>query len=151
MNMPGVGDSSLWIIKGTECTLSGGLVSPYFIPKVSGITMEYDSVLSSSFSMSLYMLILICFLIHIFCVVNINGKLLIPCGIRVEARVGTKDNETYEVLEVLEQSTEDRAVVAWPAKFENEKDVEWFVRVLYGVEFKKVYVYFCCVCFLFYF
>jgi hypothetical protein len=73
------------------------------------------------------------------CLVNINGKLLIPCGIRVEARVGTKDNETYEVLEVLEQSTEDRAVVAWPAKFEREKDAEWFVRVLYGLDFKKVY------------
>jgi hypothetical protein len=145
MNLPGVGDSSLWIVKGTECTLSDGLVSPYFIPKVNGITVEYDSVLSSSFGMFLHLFILMsCCVIctyYLFYLVNINGKLLIPCGIRVEARVGTKDNETYEVLEVLEQSTEDRAVVAWPAKFESEKDTEWFVRVLYGVNFKKVCIY----------
>jgi hypothetical protein len=73
--------------------------------------------------------------------VNINGKLLIPCGIRIEARVGTKDNETYEILEVLEQSTEDKVVSVWPSKFESEKDVDWFVRVLYGIDFKKVCIY----------
>jgi hypothetical protein len=54
MNLPGIGDSSLWIVKGAECTLSDGLASPYFIPKVTGITVEYDSVLSSSFSMLLH-------------------------------------------------------------------------------------------------
>jgi hypothetical protein len=63
---------------------------------------------------------------------------LVPCGIRVEARVGIKDNETYEVLEIQERSTEERAVVAWPAKYEGEKDADWFIRVLYGRDMKQV-------------
>jgi hypothetical protein len=63
---------------------------------------------------------------------------LLPCGLHFEARIGTKDNETYEVLNVQEVSTEERAVISWPAVFENEKDVDWFIRVLYGVDMKQV-------------
>jgi hypothetical protein len=59
MNLPGVGDSSLWIVKGAECTITDGLASPYFIPKVSGITLEYNSVLGSTFSLFIHLFILI--------------------------------------------------------------------------------------------
>jgi hypothetical protein len=58
--------------------------------------------------------------------------------LRVEARVGKRDNESYEVLEILERSTEDNAVVVWPIKYENEKDVDWYIRVLYGENMKQV-------------
>jgi hypothetical protein len=66
MNLAGVGDSSLWIVKGEECTLSDGLASPYFIPKVSGITVEYDSVLSTSFGMLLLFSFVTFFTTYIF-------------------------------------------------------------------------------------
>jgi hypothetical protein len=63
---------------------------------------------------------------------------LIRCGLRIEARVGNKENEIYEVLEIQEWSIEDRAVVLWPTIYENEKYKDWFLRVLYGKSFKQV-------------
>jgi hypothetical protein len=75
--------------------------------------------------------------------VNINGKLLLPCGLRIEARVGTRDNETYEVVDVEEWSTEEKAVIAWPAAFESEKEADWFIRVMYGENMKQVCVHLC--------
>jgi hypothetical protein len=36
------------------------------------------------------------------------------------------------------RTTEEKAVVSWPAAFENQKDVDWFVRVLYGQDMKQV-------------
>jgi hypothetical protein len=68
----------------------------------------------------------------------VNGKLLLPCGLRIEARVGSKDNDTFTVLEVQEWSTEEKAVVAWPAALEREVESDWFIRVLYGQDMKQV-------------
>jgi hypothetical protein len=67
-----------------------------------------------------------------------KGKLLIPCGLRIEARVGSKDNETFKMLEVQERSTEEQVVAAWPSAYEDEKKADWFVRVLYGEDMKQV-------------
>jgi hypothetical protein len=79
----------------------------------------------------------------------VHGKLLIPCGLRIEARVGSRDNETLEVLEVQDGSTEERLVVAWPSAYEKEKDVDWFMRVLYGPDMKQVgFFFFLCVCYI---
>lgn len=50
-NVGGVGDLSSWIDQDTKCTLTNQMLSPYFIPKVNSITLEYDAVLSSSFGM----------------------------------------------------------------------------------------------------
>jgi hypothetical protein len=58
--------------------------------------------------------------------------------LQIEARIGSKDSEAFEVLEVEERSTEDKAVVAWPAVFENRKDVDWFIRILYGQDMSQV-------------
>jgi hypothetical protein len=144
----------LWIDRGADCVLSGGSssLSPFFVPKVNSIVLEYDQLLSSSFGV-LAFIIHFCsffsfmfvslFLFHFHFIynlslVNINGKLLLPCGLRVEARVGSKDNEKYEILEIEEWSTEERAVVAWPIAFESQKDVDWFIRVLYGQDMKQV-------------
>jgi hypothetical protein len=70
MNVPVVADMSFWINKDPECKLGGGIVSPLFVPKVNSITMEYDSVLGSSFGMSessLFHFLMSCqFLIHFF-------------------------------------------------------------------------------------
>jgi hypothetical protein len=44
-------DASLWIDKTEDCVLSGGLTSPFFVPKVSNVTLEYDSVLSNTLGM----------------------------------------------------------------------------------------------------
>jgi hypothetical protein len=75
-------------------------------------------------------------------IVNIDGNLLIPCGLRVEARVGDRENEIYEVLEIEGWSTEVRAVVLWPTIYENEKDKDWFIRVLYGENKEQVKIFF---------
>jgi hypothetical protein len=72
--------------------------------------------------------------------VNVNGKLLIPCGLQFEARIQSKDNEKYEIMKVQERSTESNAVLLWPAAYEKETDVDWFIRVLYGEDMKQVYL-----------
>jgi hypothetical protein len=46
-----VADTSSWISKAEDCTLSGGSSSPYFVPRISGVSIEYDKMLSSSFGM----------------------------------------------------------------------------------------------------
>jgi hypothetical protein len=153
MNTPLVADTSLWIYKSEECTLSGGLLSPHFIPKVTSITVEYDSLFSRFNGMDKYFVFIlfvyiiiyiiihtyILFIIYIFSllVVNIDGKLLLGCGLKVEGRLG-KDNENGEVLEIDERSTEEKAVVIWPSSYENEKNVDWYVRVMYGENMKQV-------------
>jgi hypothetical protein len=51
MNIGNLDGTSLWIDRDTECTLNGGSPSPYFVPKIINITLEYDSLLSNSFSL----------------------------------------------------------------------------------------------------
>jgi hypothetical protein len=48
-----VADTAWWIDKGTDCTLSGGSSSPYFVPKVTSVWLEYDELLSSTFGKQL--------------------------------------------------------------------------------------------------
>jgi hypothetical protein len=75
--------------------------------------------------------------------VIIRGKLLLPCGLRVEGRIRSKENEEYEILEFRDSSREEEALLVWPSIYENEKNVDWYLRVLYGFEMKQVcYVYF---------
>jgi predicted nucleotidyltransferase len=70
--------------------------------------------------------------------VIIKGKLLIPCGLRIESRVGRKENEEYELLETEEWSTEEEAVVMWPSVYDNKKEEDWYIRILYGENMKQV-------------
>jgi hypothetical protein len=69
----------------------------------------------------------------------ISGKLLIRCGVVKEGGTGAKDKEKYETLQIQEWSTEESAVVAWPVVFEERKDEDWFVRVLYGHDYTHVW------------
>jgi hypothetical protein len=58
VNSPIIADTSSWIDKDTDCTLSGTLTSPYFVPKVTSVVVEYDTLLSNSFGM--YICVCVC-------------------------------------------------------------------------------------------
>jgi hypothetical protein len=51
MNTQFAVNESLWIDKTTDCILNGGTPSPFFIPKISEVMMEFDNLVSSSFGM----------------------------------------------------------------------------------------------------
>jgi hypothetical protein len=71
MNLPSVDNSSLWILKDKECTLNGGSSSPYFVPKVNNITIEYDSVLSNSISTKYFFFYYVTLLLYIITLIHI--------------------------------------------------------------------------------
>jgi hypothetical protein len=139
-------DKSLWVDKASDCTLTGGLSSPYFIPKVSEVALKYDTLLSRSSGVFLFentlvefsFLPFLFFFFLFYFAVTIRGKLLIACGLRVEGRLGSRDNEVYRVLEIEEWSGEEEAVVMWPEEYESEKEVDWYLRILHGEDFKQV-------------
>jgi hypothetical protein len=138
MNVLATADQSLWINKADNCKLNGTSTAPHFVPKVNEVSLVYNEMSRKSSGMYLLTSVINFLLLNSFYSVTIKGKLLISCGLRVEARVGSKESEEYMIVEIEEWSTEEEATVTWPASYEDRKDVDWFIRVLYGENMKLV-------------